>query len=171
MKLRCKQAGFALVDPSLSAGEGRCEQPRIRGACSGLCPLLGAKELAPERPQLAGGNVNLDLGAALLDQLASVDPASMDVAGFYCYGLLGPDTPSYLGTGDHVARTIAANGIRLVLDEHRTTETPTLKSGQPGKTKVSYGKPEDAVRWLWRFVLCRAAGYAEAQRGGPRCAC
>ena len=46
----------------------------------------------------------------------------MDVARFFAYGLLGPDTSSYLGTGDHVARTIAANGIRLVLDEHRTTE-------------------------------------------------
>ena len=97
-------------------------------------------------------NVNLDLGAALLDGLAAVDPASMDVARFFAFGLLGPDTPNYLGTGDHVARTIAANGIRLVLDEHRTTETPTLKSGQPGKTKVTYGEPEDALKWLWKFV-------------------
>jgi hypothetical protein len=74
------------------------------------------------------------------------------VARFYCYGLLGPETAHYLGTGDHAARTIAANGIRLVLDEQRTTETPTLKSGQPGKTKVTYGEPEDALKWLWRFV-------------------
>jgi hypothetical protein len=39
-----------------------------------------------------------------------------------------------------------------VLDEHRTTTTPTLKSGKPGKTKVAYGDVDDAVRWLWRFV-------------------
>ena len=39
-----------------------------------------------------------------------------------------------------------------MLDEHRTTTTPTLKSGQPGKTKVSYAEPEDAVKWLWKFV-------------------
>jgi hypothetical protein len=39
-----------------------------------------------------------------------------------------------------------------VLDEHRTTTTSTLKSGQPGKTKVSYGEPEDALKWLWKFV-------------------
>jgi ParB/RepB/Spo0J family partition protein len=97
-------------------------------------------------------NVNLDLGAALLDGLAAVDPADINVAQFFAFGLLGPDTPNYLGTGDHVARTIAANGIRLVLDEHRTTETPTLKSGQPGKTKVTYGEPEDALKWLWKFV-------------------
>ncbi len=40
---------------------------------------------------------------------------------------------------------IAANGIRLVIEEHRTTTTPTLKSGKPGVTKVSYGEVEDAV--------------------------
>jgi hypothetical protein len=39
-----------------------------------------------------------------------------------------------------------------VLDEHRTTETRTLKSGQPGKTKVTYGEPDDALKWLWKFV-------------------
>lgn len=96
--------------------------------------------------------VNLDLGAALLDRLATVDPASMDVARFYCFGLLGPDTSSYLGTADHRARTIAANGIRLLLEEFRTTETPILKSGQPGRTKVTYADPEEAVKWLWKFV-------------------
>jgi hypothetical protein len=76
----------------------------------------------------------------------------MDVARFFAYGLLGPDTPSYLGSDDHTARTIAANGIRLVLDEHRTTTTPTLKSGRPGKTKVAYGDVDAAAKWLWRFV-------------------
>lgn len=30
---------------------------------------------------------------------------------------------------------MAANGLRLVLDEHRTTATPTLKSAKAGKTK------------------------------------
>ncbi len=48
-----------------------------------------------------------------------------------------------------------------MLDEQRTTTTPTLKSGQPGKTKVGYGEPEDALKWLWKFILCRAVGYAE----------
>ena len=96
--------------------------------------------------------VNLDVGAALLDGLATVDPASIDVARFFAFGLLGPESSHYLGTGDHVARTIAANGIRLVLDEQRTTTTPTLKSGQPGKPKVSYGEPEQALKWLWKFV-------------------
>ena len=51
-----------------------------------------------------------------------------------------------------VARTIAANGLRLVLDEHRATATPTLKSGKPGKTKVAYGDVDAAAKWLWRFI-------------------
>ncbi|MDQ6811028.1 MAG: ParB/RepB/Spo0J family partition protein [Actinomycetota bacterium] len=95
---------------------------------------------------------NLDLGAALLGKLASVDPGDMDVARFFAYGLLGPDERGYLGTGDHTVATIAANGIRLVIAEHRTTTTPTLKSGEPGKTKVAYGEVEDAAAWLWKFV-------------------
>jgi len=95
---------------------------------------------------------NLDLGAALLTELATVAPDDMDVARFFAFGLLGPETSSYLGTGDHVARTIAANGLRLVLDEHRATTTPTLKSGKPGKTKVAYGEIDAAAKWLWRFV-------------------
>lgn len=102
---------------------------------------------------------NLDLGAALLQKLASVDPSDMDVARFFAYGLLGPDERGYLGTGEHTVATIAANGIRLVIDQHRTTTTPTLKSGEPGKTKVSYGEVEDAAAWLWKFVDgARSAG-------------
>ena len=37
---------------------------------------------------------NLDLGAALLNKLAVVDPGDMDVARFFAYGLLGPDSLS-----------------------------------------------------------------------------
>ncbi len=36
---------------------------------------------------------NLDLGAALLKQLANVKPEDIDVARFFAYGLLGPDGP------------------------------------------------------------------------------
>jgi hypothetical protein len=79
---------------------------------------------------------NLDLGAHLLNDLVVVAPDDMDVARFFAYGLLGPESPSFLGTSDHVARTIAANGLRLVLEEHRVTTTPTLKSGKRGVTKV-----------------------------------
>ena len=37
--------------------------------------------------------VNLDLGAALLDTLATVDPADMNVARFFAHGLLGTRQP------------------------------------------------------------------------------
>jgi hypothetical protein len=47
---------------------------------------------------------------------------------------------------------MAANGLRLVLDEHRSTHTPTLKSGKPGKTKITYGDVDAACTWLWRCV-------------------
>jgi ParB/RepB/Spo0J family partition protein len=95
---------------------------------------------------------NLDLGSALLTQLATVDPGDMDVARFFAYGVLGPDTANYLGSNDHRALMIAANGIRLVFDEHRSTLTPRLKNGGWGKTKVTYGEPADAAKWLWKFV-------------------
>jgi hypothetical protein len=95
---------------------------------------------------------NLDLGAAFLSELATVAPDDLDVARFFAFGILGPETSSYLGTSDHVARTIAANGLRLVLDEHRTTTTPALKSGKPGRTKVVYGDVDAAAKWMWRFV-------------------
>jgi ParB/RepB/Spo0J family partition protein len=95
---------------------------------------------------------NLDLGAALLQSLAAVDPADMDVARFFAYGVLGPEERGFSGGGQDVVNTIAANGIRLVIAEHRTALTPTLKSGEPGRTKVSYGDVEDASTWLWKFI-------------------
>jgi ParB/RepB/Spo0J family partition protein len=94
---------------------------------------------------------NLDLGAALLTQLASVEADDIDVARFFAYGLLGPDASPY-ASNDDVAKTIAANGLRLVLEEHGTTTTPTLKSGARGKTKVAYCEPDVAAKWLWRFI-------------------
>ncbi|HLB21089.1 MAG TPA: ParB/RepB/Spo0J family partition protein [Solirubrobacteraceae bacterium] len=94
---------------------------------------------------------NLDLGAALVQGLAAVDPKDMDVARFFAYGVLGPEASQYGREGDTVA-TIAANGIRLVIGEHRTTTTPILKSGGRGKTKVVYGEVEDATAWLWKFI-------------------
>jgi ParB/RepB/Spo0J family partition protein len=93
---------------------------------------------------------NLDLGAALLQKLATVDPANMDVARFFAYGVLGPDTTDLRRNA--TAAVIAATGIRLVFDEHRETVTPRLKNGGFGKTKVSYGEVEDAAAWMWKFI-------------------
>ena len=66
--------------------------------------------------------------------------------------MLGPESLGFYGSDDVLSRRLAANGIRVVLDEFRTTETPTLKSGKPGKTKVTYGEIDDAAGWLWKFV-------------------
>lgn len=83
----------------------------------------------------------------------------MEVARFFAYGLLGPDERGYLGAGDHTVATIAANGVRLVIEGQRTTSTPTLKSGEPGRTKVAYGEVEAAASWLWKFIEgARSAG-------------
>jgi hypothetical protein len=76
----------------------------------------------------------------------------MDVARFFAYGLLGPEPSGFGSTHDNRALVLAANGIRLVLDEHRTTETPIRKDGTPGATKITYGEPEQAQAWLWKFV-------------------
>jgi ParB/RepB/Spo0J family partition protein len=87
--------------------------------------------------------VNLDLGAKLLKDLASVDPANMDVARFFAYGVLADDK---------IVRSLAASGIRLVVEEHRTTVRPKLKNGGWGKTKVTYHEPDHAEAWLWKFL-------------------
>lgn len=93
---------------------------------------------------------NLDLGSALLQKLAAVNPADMDVARFFAYGVLGRETID-LRRHDPAA-VIAATGVRLVFDEHRETVTPRLKHGGWGKTKVTYGDIENADAWLWKFV-------------------
>jgi ParB/RepB/Spo0J family partition protein len=95
---------------------------------------------------------NLDLGSALMQNLAVIDPGEMDVARFFAYGLLGADSPGLIGGGNRTVATIAANGIRLVIEQHRKTTTPRLKNGTLDKTKVAYGEIEDATAWLWTFL-------------------
>jgi hypothetical protein len=99
---------------------------------------------------------NLDLGHALIHNPTSVDPADIDVAGFFVYALLGADhdRSPYTQTGEQIAR-IAAGGVRLVVDELRTNVTKTRKDGSHGRLKFDYGdhrSPEAALAWLWKFV-------------------
>ena len=61
-----------------------------------------------------------------------------------------------------------------MVEELRADVTKTRKDGSRGKLRIDYGEhrdPQAALRWLWKYILCRAAGYAESARGGPRCAC
>ena len=85
---------------------------------------------------------NLDLGGNLLTGLASVDPASMDVARLFTFGLLGGDYDGspYTSSGDRVAE-LAMRGIRLVIDEFRTDVTKTRKDGSRGRLRIDYGDP------------------------------
>jgi ParB/RepB/Spo0J family partition protein len=152
-----KQAVKRTVDELRAQGQARERERASRRA-------QGQRERNPEQQLDAdhrasvralrerAHGTNLDLGAALMQKLAVVEPDDMDVARFFAYGLLGPDQRGYLSGGDHTVATIAANGIRLVIPEHRTTTTPMLKSGRPGKTKVSYGEVDDAAAWLWKFI-------------------
>ncbi|HET6507380.1 MAG TPA: ParB/RepB/Spo0J family partition protein [Baekduia sp.] len=100
--------------------------------------------------------VNLDLGRALIDKLASVDPADMDVARFFVYALLGsdPDGSPYTQSGDRITR-VAAGGVRLLIEELRTDVTKTRKDGSRGRLRYDYGDhrdPQAAIAWLWKFI-------------------
>lgn len=103
--------------------------------------------------------VNLDLGSSLINGLSTVDPNDMDVARFFVYGLLGPDSGRnhWSNAGDRVAK-LASQGIRVCIAEFRTDVTKTKKDGTKGRMKIDYGDravdqfPEDAMKWLWKFV-------------------
>ena len=99
---------------------------------------------------------NLDLGVALLSNLAAVDPNSMAVARFFVYSLLGSDYDNspYTQAGERIQQ-LAMGGIRLIVDELRTDVTKTRKDGTRGRLKIDYGhprEPEQAIKWLWKFV-------------------
>ena len=126
------------------AGAGRARTPEER--------LLSEHRATVRALTARAHGTNLDLGSELLQKLASVDPADMDVARFFAYGLLGPDATGFLGAGEGTAATLAANGVRLVFEQHRTTSTATLKDGKPGRTKVEYGEPDEAAAWMWKFL-------------------
>jgi hypothetical protein len=72
---------------------------------------------------------NLDLGHALVHNLATADPGDIDVADFFVYGLLGPDHDRSPFTRDEerIAR-IAAGGVRLVVEELRRDVTKMRKT-------------------------------------------
>ena len=99
---------------------------------------------------------NVDLGWALMNNLATVDPSDIAVARFFVFALLGSDYDGspYTQSGDLIAE-LAMRGIRLVIEEFRTDVTKTLKSGERGKLRIDYGdpkQPEKPIAWLWKFI-------------------
>jgi hypothetical protein len=98
--------------------------------------------------------VNLDIGVALTNGLANVDPADMNVARFMVYALLGHDWDgsSWTSNGERI-RSIAAGGIRLVVESLRTDITRTVKGGGRGRMRIDYGKdPQPAIDYVWAFL-------------------
>ena len=48
--------------------------------------------------------------------------------------------------------------------------TKTRKDGTRGRMRIDYGDyrdPQAALQWVWKFIVCRAAGCAESRRGEP----
>jgi ParB/RepB/Spo0J family partition protein len=99
---------------------------------------------------------NLDLGRALMDKLATVDPSDMRVARFFVFALLGADHDAspYTQSGELIAG-LAIRGVRLVIEEFRTDVTKTKKDGNRGVLRIDYGdpkQPEKPIEWLWKFI-------------------
>jgi len=154
------------------------EKKTARSGKAPADPLTVAKrerdaQLRELTDQAHGGN--LDLGVALIHCLAAVDPGDMDVARFFVYALLGADNDKspYTQTGERIAR-LAAGGVRLVVDDLRADVTKTRKDGSRGRLRIEYGDardPQAAIAWLWKFIVCRVACYAESACVGRLLAC
>jgi hypothetical protein len=101
---------------------------------------------------------NLALGDALLKHGALADPADLDVARVFVYGLLG--ARSHFRDDGRVAQgydlkragQLAVHGLRLCIGELSSAETATRADGTAGRTRVEYAAPGDAEAWMWRFV-------------------
>jgi hypothetical protein len=67
--------------------------------------------------------------------------------------------------------------VRIVVEDFREDVTKNKKDGTRGRLRIDDGdrhvanNPTAAITWLWKFILCRAAGYAESACSGPRFAC
>jgi hypothetical protein len=89
----------------------------------------------------------------------------------FAYGLLGADSDGFYSSHDLLSRRLAANGIRPVLDEFRITETPTLKSGKPGKTKVTYAGWSSSQLSTTPSSSCSRRASAATRRAASRRRC
>lgn len=71
------------------------------------------------------------------------------------YSLLGADYASGYGQAGERIHHLAVAGIRLVVGELRADVTKTKKDGTRGRLRIDYGdprQPDEALKWLWRFV-------------------
>jgi ParB/RepB/Spo0J family partition protein len=99
-------------------------------------------------------SANLDLGDSLKNGLTVSDPADMNVARFFVFGLLGPDSHSSWAN-ESVVSAIALRGIRFVIADFREDQTKTRKDGSAGALRISYGngmRHENQSDWLWKYL-------------------
>ena len=146
-----EQAQRARTERKQSASRGNGTQPEDPAEHARREHGRRVRDLAEQ-----AHGVNLDLGLALMNNLATVDPEDTAVAKFFVYGLLGSDYDGspYTQSGNLVAE-LAVRGIRLVIEEFRADVTKTLKDGSRGKLRIDYGdpkEPEKPIAWLWKFI-------------------
>lgn len=101
---------------------------------------------------------NLALGDALRHDAAVADPADLDVARVFVYGLLGARSQfrddGRVAQGYDLKRAgqLAVHGLRLCVEELQTTTASPRADGSPGQAKTVYATPGEAEAWLWRFL-------------------
>jgi hypothetical protein len=136
----------------------RAERKAKAEAAPNRLDAIEAEHKAKQREfAVQGRAANLGLGDGLCRRAAIVDPADLDVAKLFVYGLLGPRTrfsghKIEQGYELKKAGMIAAAGLRLCIEGLSSVEVPRLQSGKDGKPRVTYAELADSERWMWKFV-------------------
>ena len=157
---RARQAAIERTLPELRAAAERAETDRAsrrRAGHAGAHARAAAGGRAPcgcPRADRSAHGTNLDLGAALLGKLASVDPGGH---GRRAVLRLRPARPRRVriprhgrphGRDDRRATAFVSSSSSTA-----RTETPTLKSGQArGRPRSPTATLAEAVAWLWKFL-------------------
>jgi ParB/RepB/Spo0J family partition protein len=154
------KAGVEQLREQAAAAEAERKRARVNKSTTRAAdPLADAqREEARALREIAehAHGANLDLGASLLNGLATVDPTDIDVARFFVFALLGADYDHspYTQLGERVAR-LAVNGIRLVIGDFRIDVTKTRSDGSRGRRRIDYGDAREKgepIAWLWKWI-------------------
>jgi ParB/RepB/Spo0J family partition protein len=153
------RAGVQELRERVAAAEAERKESRRRNNGAAADPLSEGRRQRDRRlREIAkeAHGANLDLGRNLVNGLAAVDPADINVARFFVFGLLGGDFDVLPcgRAGERVAE-LAVSGIRLVIADFRSDVTQTRKDGSRGALHIHYGNPSEPaepVQWLWRWI-------------------
>jgi ParB/RepB/Spo0J family partition protein len=130
----------AAGDGKLSAAERKEQERKQRRAA------------AEKRWKGLARGANLDLGRALLDNLATVE-ITADVARLFAEASIGwrPGAAEYVRYEDRdTAMRLAARGLRYVFADWQT-EVATPTKADPDRTKIEYAEIKDAEARLWKW--------------------